>query len=151
MCGGGCASPVSSRDPWAVPLVESVGKKTLRNLGVLGVSAVSLFLGGIPPQRRRVSRGYAENNISPTDSGSGLSPLCDAVICRYLHQLLADRRHPPLIELHRYLYATGRARTTATAQAVLTANRRGIATASHQVAKPCRFLRDFCGTGIKWH
>ena len=39
-----------------------VGKKTLRLLRVLGVSAVSQFLAGIPPPRRRVRKGYAENN-----------------------------------------------------------------------------------------
>ncbi len=48
--------------------IEFAGKKTLRNLCVLGVSAVSLFLGRIPPRRRRVRRGCAEKNRFPTDS-----------------------------------------------------------------------------------
>jgi len=50
-----------ARFAWAVPLVESVGKKTLRNLGV---SAVEFCLNS--PRRRRVRRGCAESFFRQT-------------------------------------------------------------------------------------
>jgi len=64
---------ISKRRSDSSPLVESVGKKTLRNLGVLCGSAVSSFLAEFHRRVAEDAEVAQRKHVFPTDSSSGFA------------------------------------------------------------------------------